>query len=114
MTPFVEELITLYQHMEYNFQEFSDYIDAYCNKYLDENQKKIVDDIINKYIKSGIFVSGSFISEDDKNENLVSENYDNQKDMDEDDYDDLDECIMTVGKLQKVVAQLKTTVEVVE
>lgn len=113
------ELINLYEDMEYNFQEFVDYVDAYCNKYLDENEKKIVDEIINKTIKNVVFEStNEFSFYYDKNLNLVSEdmvNEDmvNEEQDDYDEFDDLEECVMTIGRLQKVVAQIKTTVKLV-
>ena len=124
------ELINLYEDMEYNFQEFADYVDAYCNKYLDENEKKIVDEIINKTIKNVVFesinefsfyydknlnlVSEDMVNEDMVNEDMVNEDMVNEEQDDYDEFDDLEECVMTIGRLQKVVAQIKTTVEVVE
>jgi hypothetical protein len=119
------ELINLYEDMEYNFQEFADYVDAYCNKYLDENEKKIVDEIINKTIKNVVFESINefsfyydknlnLVSEDMVNEDMVNEDMVNEEQDDYDEFDDLEECVMTIGRLQKVVAQIKTTVEVVE
>ena len=109
------ELINLYEDMEYNFQEFADYVDAYCNKYLDENEKKIVDEIINKTIKNVVFESiNEFSFYYDKNDNYVNEDMVNEEQDDYDEFDDLEECVMTIGRLQKVVAQIKTTVEVVE
>ena len=110
------ELITLYEDMEYNFQEFSEYVDAYCNKYLDEKEKKIVDDIIKKDIKTGVFVSEQFISEYDKNGNFINECMENEEDSeDEEDgeYDDLEEWMKVLSKKQKVVAHLKTVVDLV-
>jgi hypothetical protein len=129
------ELINLYEDMEYNFQEFADYVDAYCNKYLDENEKKIVDEIINKTIKNVVFesinefsfyydknlnlvsedmVNEDMVNEDMVNEDMVNEDMVNEEQDDYDEFDDLEECVMTIGRLQKVVAQIKTTVEVVE
>jgi ketol-acid reductoisomerase len=110
------ELITLYEDMEYNFQEFSEYVDAYCNKYLDEKEKKIVDNIINKDIKTGLFISEQFISEYDKNGNFINECMENEEDSeDEEDgeYDDLEEWMKVLSKKQKVVAHLKTVVDLV-
>jgi len=108
------ELINLYEDMEYNFQEFVDYVDAYCNKYLDENEKKIVDEIINKTIKNVVYESSNEIScYYDKNGNYVSGDIENEEQDDYDEFDDLEECVMTIGRLQKVVAQIKTTVELV-